>query len=179
MRAALLSAAALVAGCAPTAATVAADTTPRRQHAEPQPLPDTTPHATTTHPSRSRARTTVRAAPDQALHGDESLGALFRAAQEPPTTVGGGDAAAPRPARTPAGPCAGWRSLVARYFPASAVEGACKRLMCESGGNANARNRSGATGLFQIMHGPLEPEANVAAAAALYARRGWKPWVCS
>ncbi len=55
-------------------------------------------------------------------------------------------------------------------------------MMCESGGNPNAVNKSsGATGLFQIHPGGAkykDPATNVAAAYAKYQARGWKPWVC-
>lgn len=50
---------ALAVGCAPTAVTVAADTPPRRQRMEQQPMPDAPPRTTTTHTSRGTPRTTV------------------------------------------------------------------------------------------------------------------------
>lgn len=73
------------------------------------------------------------------------------------------------------GACSGWGHLVFRYpWPHST---ACAVLACESGGNPNARNpRSSATGLFQILNGPLDPEANVALAFRMWQQRGWQPW---
>jgi hypothetical protein len=84
------------------------------------------------------------------------------------------------PAYRPVGPCGGWESLVGKHFPAEQVGTACRVLMCESGGNPAARNpRSSATGLFQILKGPVDAEANVALAASMWARRGWQPWNAS
>lgn len=74
-------------------------------------------------------------------------------------------------------PCGGWRHLVARYD--WNVDKACRILVCESKGDPNARNRrSTATGLFQILGGPTNPEANVAQAYRMWRARGWQPWVC-
>lgn len=76
------------------------------------------------------------------------------------------------------GDCGGWRQLVAQY-PWD-VDTACRVLMCESGGRADARNaRSSATGLYQILGGPTDPAANVAQAYRMYAARGWQPWNAS
>lgn len=88
-----------------------------------------------------------------------------------------------------------WRPLVARYFPAHAVNKAMDVLACESEGNPAARNpTSGAAGLFQHIPryfdaraaaagfpgaSPFDPEANVAAAAWLWRREGWSPWECA
>jgi soluble lytic murein transglycosylase-like protein len=70
-----------------------------------------------------------------------------------------------------------WKSLVARY-PWDVVV-AERIVWCESRGNINARNRSGATGLFQILGGPIDPVANVATAYDMYRARGWQPWSAS
>lgn len=75
-----------------------------------------------------------------------------------------------------------WRALVTRYFGASADE-ALRVMQGESGGNPNARNPSGATGLFQLTshHGSLaqrlDPETNIRIAARLHAASGWRAWV--
>lgn len=62
---------------------------------------------------------------------------------------------------------------------------------CESGLNPAARNRSGASGLFQLLgHGSLfeahgwspedwaDPYKNTVVAFDLYSASGWGPWVC-
>ena len=52
-------------------------------------------------------------------------------------------------------------------------------VWCESRGNPNARNSSGAVGLFQILGGSVDPVANVARAYEMYRARGWQPWTTS
>jgi len=52
-------------------------------------------------------------------------------------------------------------------------------MKCESGGNPNAHNRSGATGLFQILGGPYNPIANIALAHTMWSTRGTQPWAAS
>ena len=73
-----------------------------------------------------------------------------------------------------------WMDLIRKY-PWDA-EHAYRIMMCESGGNPNAINRSsGATGLFQIHPGGsqyLDPVKNADTAYAKYKARGWAPWVC-
>ncbi len=84
-----------------------------------------------------------------------------------------------RPAR-PTPPSSGpvdWKAIVARYPWDVAV--AERIVWCESRGNANARNSSGATGLFQILGGSVDPVANVARAYEMYRARGWQPWSTS
>jgi soluble lytic murein transglycosylase-like protein len=71
-----------------------------------------------------------------------------------------------------------WRALVASF--AWDVGTALRIIQCESRGNPNARNpRSSARGLFQILGGPLDPEANVRLAFSMYSSRGWQPWNAS
>lgn len=76
------------------------------------------------------------------------------------------------------GGCEAWRATVERYpWP---VDTALRVMKCESGCRPDARNpRSTATGLYQILNGPLAAEANIAQAAAMHARRGWQPWNAS
>ena len=59
-------------------------------------------------------------------------------------------------------------------------------VMCESGGNYNARNPSGAYGAYQIMPGTAAgygcslatPAGQDRCAAKIYAAEGSAPWVC-
>lgn len=70
-----------------------------------------------------------------------------------------------------------WMGLIAQYDWND--EYAFNVMWCESKGNPNARNpRSTATGLFQILNGPIDPVANVRLAHQMYSKRGWQPWVC-
>lgn len=71
-----------------------------------------------------------------------------------------------------------WRALVASLPWDSATAFAIVR--CESGGNPNARNpRSSATGLFQILRGPIDAIENVRLAFRMWQSRGWQPWNAS
>jgi hypothetical protein len=82
-----------------------------------------------------------------------------------------------------------WRPLVEAYF--GDIPGAVDICLClmgyESGGNPNAYNPSGASGLMQVLSGwadnfgytPADlfiPEVNLAIARALYNDGGWKHW---
>lgn len=93
-----------------------------------------------------------------------------------------------------------WRLLVQMYFDRSDVQDALSVLECESGGDAEAKNRrSSARGLFQFLRGtwkyastgagfggadPYDPEANIASAAWLVAQSrdsgqsAWHHWSC-
>jgi hypothetical protein len=68
-----------------------------------------------------------------------------------------------------------WDGLIANYsWPHNE---AFAVMYCESRGNSYADNpRSSATGLFQILHGPVDPTANVATAYNMHSSRGWQPW---
>lgn len=44
-----------------------------------------------------------------------------------------------------------WRGLVAAYFPAGDIDLVLAVMRCESGGNPNAYNPSGASGLMQVL----------------------------
>lgn len=87
-------------------------------------------------------------------------------------------------------PVENWRSLVARYFPASQVNNALRVMQLESGGNPSAWKNDAiedSRGLFQInvrAHGTsmgnlFDPETNVRYASELYARQGWGPWTAA
>ncbi len=85
-----------------------------------------------------------------------------------------------------------WRSLVAAYFPADAVETALCLMGPESGGDPNAHSRSDSIGLMQV-HAPTwadfygvswadlrDPVINISIAADIYLNQGgwvhWNPW---
>lgn len=73
--------------------------------------------------------------------------------------------------------CGDWLDLIGGYD--WQVPTACRVMMCESGGDPNAVNRSSnARGLFQILGGPLDAAENVALAYQMWQDRGWQPWVC-
>lgn len=78
------------------------------------------------------------------------------------------------------GACGGWHDLIASLWPASQVGTACRIMMCESGGNPNAYNKSGAIGLFQLLGhgGTTDPVQNATVAHRLWQSQGWSPWVC-
>lgn len=82
-----------------------------------------------------------------------------------------------------------WRGLVAAYFPADQVDHALRVMACESGGNPWAYNRSGASGLMQVLaswadnfgYQPsdlFDPDINLYVASLLYYDGGWGHWVC-
>ena len=83
-----------------------------------------------------------------------------------------------------------WRSLVTAYFPAGEIDTALRVMACESGGNPDAYNPSGATGLMQVMgwwapeygYQPadlFDPGVNIEVAAAIWAVYGWEAWSCA
>lgn len=105
----------------------------------------------------------------------------------PPPTTAAPKPAAKKPASVPADTsgCSKskaaahecWDGLLAKYSWNTTQ--AFNIMWCESKGNPNAKNpRSTARGLFQILGGPLDPEANVKLAFEMYSKRGWQPWVC-
>ena len=76
-----------------------------------------------------------------------------------------------------------WRSLVACYFPANAVDEALLCISLESGGNPEAVSSSGKyVGLFQMDSGwgsfeqRTNPEWAVRNAANSYKAKGWAAW---
>lgn len=82
-----------------------------------------------------------------------------------------------------------WRSKVALYFPDDQVDRALRVMACESGGNPSAYNRSGASGLMQVLsswadnfgYQPadlFDPDTNLYIASLLYFDGGWRHWVC-
>lgn len=88
----------------------------------------------------------------------------------------------------------GLYNLIKKYFPPDQVDNAYKVMMAESSGDPSAvrpesKNPGGGrdSGLFQINSkyhpevyekgDPLDPEYNVKAAADIYKKQGWQPWV--
>lgn len=82
-----------------------------------------------------------------------------------------------------------WRSLVAVYFPADQVDRALRVMQCESGGDPNAYNPSGASGLMQVLaswaddfgYQPadlFDPAINLQVSRYLWDDGGWGHWVC-
>jgi hypothetical protein len=71
-----------------------------------------------------------------------------------------------------------WDGLIARF--AWSQSKAFAVMYCESKGNPYADNpSSSATGLMQILDGPMDPLANMSQAYSMYQDRGWQPWVCA
>ncbi len=81
-----------------------------------------------------------------------------------------------------------WRSLVATYLPADAVETALCLMWFESKGDPNALSYANSRGLMQI-HAPswadhygvsyddlYDPATNLSIAADLYRKDGWVHW---
>lgn len=71
-----------------------------------------------------------------------------------------------------------WHALVSCLWR-EAASTAFRVVHCESGGRPDAHNSSDHNGLFQIHHGPYDPEANTRLAYSMYRRRGWQPWNAS
>lgn len=128
------------------------------------------PETTTTTPETTTTTSTTTTVPPTTT--------TIKPKPKPTTTT----APKPKPPVTAAssGDSRRWMPLIQQYSWDS--EKAYRIMMCESGGNPNAINKSsGATGLFQIHPGGsqyLNPEKNVATAYAKYQARGWAPWVC-
>ena len=83
-----------------------------------------------------------------------------------------------------------WRNLVAAYFPADQVDHALRVMQCESGGNPNAYNPSGASGLMQVLASwadnfgltpaqLFDPATNLQVARYLWDDGGWGHWNAS
>jgi hypothetical protein len=79
----------------------------------------------------------------------------------------------------PDGDRAEWERLIWELWGVSAVT-ALRVVGCESRWDPNSVNpRSGATGLFQILAGPLDPEENIGLAYRMWLTRSWSPWNAS
>lgn len=80
-----------------------------------------------------------------------------------------------------------WRGLVAAYFRAEDVDRALCLMNYESGGNPDAYNPSGASGLMQVMpfwaaswglpsSALFDPDTNLQLAAYIRDSQGWTAW---
>lgn len=80
-----------------------------------------------------------------------------------------------------------WRTLTAIYFGADHVSTALCLMSLESGGNPDAYNSSGASGLMQVLSSwasvygvskaaLFDPDTNLRIAADLQRRYGWSQW---
>ncbi|HEV8639274.1 MAG TPA: lytic transglycosylase domain-containing protein [Chloroflexota bacterium] len=65
-----------------------------------------------------------------------------------------------------------WEPLILRYAKRHGLDPhlLAALMQTESGGDPNARSSAGAVGLLQLLDGPTDPEENIAAGAALFAR---------
>lgn len=109
-----------------------------------------------------------------------------------PTEPRTGDAVATPPSASSSmgnGNVEQWRTLVAAYFPPEEVDRALRIMACESGGNPNAYNPSGASGLMQVLASwadnfglvpsqLFDPATNLQVARYLWDDGGWGHWVC-
>ena len=96
----------------------------------------------------------------------------------------------PAPTDPPAGHsvdgrCAGWADLAfAIGWPLEQWRTIDRVMFCESRCNPDAHNKSGASGLMQIMpmwwHGrdPYDPETNLTMALEVWHQQSWHAWSC-
>ena len=124
-----------------------------------------------------------------------ALAAQQQATQQPSTPAPAPSSAAPAPTPTPTPPPPPSGSGVLSYGqieslwvsaggPASVEATAANIAECESGGNPQAQNPSGASGIWQILGQVVagnifDPMVNALNAVAKYnAAGGFSPWVC-
>ena len=81
--------------------------------------------------------------------------------------------------------CPQWWTLAAEVgWPAEELPAVDRVMWCESTCEPSAHNRSGASGLMQLMpmwwHGrdPYDPAVNLSIALELWEDQGWSPWSC-
>lgn len=133
----------------------------------------------------------LQSAAGEAVAEDGFLAALAAAKPVPVVVARPKPRAAVAQLQAVSQPCGGWEREVDAAFGAAAPQ-ACRVMACESGGNPGAYNRSGATGLFQLMevhadrfvaHGwtwadARDGDRNIVIAAEIEQEQGWAPWVC-
>lgn len=81
--------------------------------------------------------------------------------------------------------CPQWWTLAREVgWPADELPRMDRVMWCESTCQPNAHNRSGASGLMQIMpmwwdgRDPYDPAVNLAMALDIHAAQGWAAWSC-
>jgi len=84
-----------------------------------------------------------------------------------------------------AGPCGQWYATASSVGWADEQWPTVARIMaCESGCDPGAHNRSGASGLLQIMPGwwagrdPYDPTTNLTMGLEVFRAQGWHAWSC-
>lgn len=92
------------------------------------------------------------------------------------------------PPSTPAleGPCSEWgAAAIEAGWPIEQWPRLSEIMWCESRCDPHAYNRSGASGLLQIMpfwhngRDPFDPAVNLAIGLEVYNAQGWRAWSCS
>lgn len=77
-----------------------------------------------------------------------------------------------------------WQLAVDVGWPADELPTLDRVMWCESNCEPRAHNRSGASGLMQIMPGwwggrdPFDPTANLTMAFEVFEAQGWRAWSC-
>jgi len=81
--------------------------------------------------------------------------------------------------------CPQWWGLAAAVgWPAGQLPTVDRVMRCESGCDPAAHNRSGASGLMQVMpmwwagRDPYDPATNLAMALEVWQVQGWRAWTC-
>jgi hypothetical protein len=86
----------------------------------------------------------------------------------------------------PTGRCAQWeQTALDAGWPLEQWPTIDRVMWCESNCQPGAHNRSGASGLMQIMPGwwhgrdPYDPAVNLTMALEVHAAQGWRAWSCA
>jgi hypothetical protein len=113
------------------------------------------------------------------------LSLLPAATRSGPTPVGPPPTDPPVSTVAPTGRCPQWeQTAIDAGFDINDWPTLDRILWCESNCQPGAHNRSGASGLAQIMpmhwHGrdPYDPATNLAMAKEVHDQQGWRAWSC-
>ncbi len=77
-----------------------------------------------------------------------------------------------------------WELAVSVGWPEGELPTLDRVMWCESRCDPSAHNRSGASGLMQVMpmwhkgRDPFDPQTNLAMALEVWSRQGWRAWSC-